>query len=863
MPSVSQDIAGACDEYLRSLAASGGRDLTHREAEAAVILKSGLFDLDFYCGCRGIQFTDLASAVNDYVEFGAAAGGAPNIYFNGPWYFSQNPEIAAAGINPFAHYLLAGAAAGLDPSPEFAGSWYATAHPDLAETGGNPLAHYLLNYRSGGCDPHPLFDVAWYLEQYPDIAATGEDPFRHYLVHGAWEGRFPNPLFDSQWYLAEYPDIAGARVNPLIHYYRHGEAEGRRPNPVFDARWYAARHAVAGADRSALAHALRCLRDGTLGRFPDFDPAWYREAYPDVAESGLHPLIHYVRTGWRESRKPKSPLERETVTLAADYSLSAEDFSIYRQSWLSMPPGKGRGVGRALLRVVVDAAAGDGPKGLRATLAALSGMTVPAGCHVDAILYDPAASVRANGVRVVADRAALAAALSPEAGFEGAGDLILFLAAGDLPEPELLSQVLPRLGARTRLALFDSYFADGDRVTPVLLPGVNPVHALNVDYFRSRFLAVGDAVRDALAAGQPGAGPRALDAYGIALHVLGGIAADREGGEAIHVALPLLRIVETAGRIAEERRRMTLAAPAGRFTFPAGTPAGRDAVRRPTVSMVICTKDNEHLIEQLVRSILTLGPADRIAEIVLVPSEPDNPYSGPVFKAKFGDPRIKVTYFKGPFNFSAKCNQGAAAATGDILLFLNDDIVPVSANWLDELLAPFANPDIAAAGPLLVYPNAKVQHCGVYAGGKGTVGHDLRFARLPEQDYLFLGSAPRNVSVVTGAALAIRRDLFEALNGFDVQLANYIQDVDLCLRVLHGGHAIVLNPRSVLIHMETTTLKEDLHDSPVMQARGREFDHFMRRWGRRLEAGDPYRNPRLLLSDESLRTLAVRDVFGL
>jgi len=244
----------------------------------------------------------------------------------------------------------------------------------------------------------------------------------------------------------------------------------------------------------------------------------------------------------------------------------------------------------------------------------------------------------------------------------------------------------------------------------------------------------------------------------------------------------------------------------------------------------------------------------------VVPSAPESPYMAPAFDRILTDRRLKLRQFNGPFNFSAKCNLGAEGAAGDILLFLNDDIVPVTQDWLMELLAPFSNPGIAVAGPLLVYPNAQVQHCGLYVGANGVTGHALRFARLPEHDYMFLGSVPRNVSVVTGAALAIRQDVFRSVNGFDEQLANYIQDVDLCLRVLYSGHAVVLNPRSILIHAETTTLKEDINHTLVIQARGREFEYFMRRWRAHLDGGDPYHNPRMLMSDESLRTLVFHPI---
>jgi GT2 family glycosyltransferase/glycosyltransferase involved in cell wall biosynthesis len=96
--------------------------------------------------------------------------------------------------------------------------WYLAQNPDVAAAGINPLVQYLHRGASEGRDPNPLFDTDWYLAQNPDVAAAGINPLLHYLRHGAAEGRDPNPLFDTDWYLAQNPDVAAAGINPLAHY---------------------------------------------------------------------------------------------------------------------------------------------------------------------------------------------------------------------------------------------------------------------------------------------------------------------------------------------------------------------------------------------------------------------------------------------------------------------------------------------------------------------------------------------------------------------------------------------------------------------------------------------------------------------
>ena len=72
-----------------------------------------------------------------------------------------------------------------------------------------------------------VFDQVWYLNNNPDVAAAGINPIRHYLSHGAREGRNPSPEFSTHDYLIHNPDVAAAGINPLVHFVLYGVAEGR------------------------------------------------------------------------------------------------------------------------------------------------------------------------------------------------------------------------------------------------------------------------------------------------------------------------------------------------------------------------------------------------------------------------------------------------------------------------------------------------------------------------------------------------------------------------------------------------------------------------------------------------------------
>lgn len=157
--------------------------------------------------------------------------------------------------------------------------------------------------------------------------------------------------------------------------------------------------------------------------------------------------------------------------------------------------------------------------------------------------------------------------------------------------------------------------------------------------------------------------------------------------------------------------------------------------------------------------------------------------------------------------FIAACNAGAEIARGQFLVFLNNDTEP-RPGWLKALLATFANwPDCGLAGAKLIYPDGRLQEAGgiVFADASGW--NYGRFGDPADPRYNYL----REVDYCSGAAIAIRRDLFERLGGFDSRYAPaYYEDTDLAFKVREAGLKVYYQPRSEVIHHEGITSGTDL-----------------------------------------------------
>jgi len=200
----------------------------------------------------------------------------------------------------------------------------------------------------------------------------------------------------------------------------------------------------------------------------------------------------------------------------------------------------------------------------------------------------------------------------------------------------------------------------------------------------------------------------------------------------------------------------------------------------------------------------------------------------------------RTLQIKEKFNWSRFNNLGAAEATGEYLLFLNDDIEVLAehSDWLECLLEHAQRPDVGVVGPQLLYPDGKVQHAGMFLA-EGVARHCFRFTGRDEPGPFGLARTQRNVTAVTGACFMVSRAVFDALGGFDEQHSVINNDLDFCLRVQRSGRHVIFTPHTTLIHHEMVS-RAKIAD--IFDARGFAAAH----QGAFLK-GDPYFNPHLSL----------------
>lgn len=160
-------------------------------------------------------------------------------------------------------------------------------------------------------------------------------------------------------------------------------------------------------------------------------------------------------------------------------------------------------------------------------------------------------------------------------------------------------------------------------------------------------------------------------------------------------------------------------------------------------------------------------------------------------------------------------NRGAAVATGELLVLLNNDLV-LTSHWLEPMLALHRKLG-ARAGVIgnvqRAVATSVVDHSGIVINLKAKPEHDTR---LPPRWLRWLRPHRRAVAV-TGACALVERLLWNELGGFDEGFANGGEDVDFCLRVRQRGRINAVALRSIILHHVSASPGRKLRDEQNSQ----------------------------------------------
>ncbi len=220
--------------------------------------------------------------------------------------------------------------------------------------------------------------------------------------------------------------------------------------------------------------------------------------------------------------------------------------------------------------------------------------------------------------------------------------------------------------------------------------------------------------------------------------------------------------------------------------------------KTPSASIVVVSYNTSAYIAECIDSLLALDYPD--VEIIVVDNASTD---GSVDLIKRRYPQVELVELSENKGFAGGASVGLFIARGDILATVNPD-VRLDPGWMRAVAVTLARPDVGIVGSRILYPDGRtIQHAG------GIVHYPLATT-----DHIGRGEIDRGqynlektVSFVTGAALAMRRDVGYLLNFFDeVFFPMYYEDVDLCWRAECEGLQTIYQPQALAYHRESVTI---------------------------------------------------------
>jgi GT2 family glycosyltransferase len=256
----------------------------------------------------------------------------------------------------------------------------------------------------------------------------------------------------------------------------------------------------------------------------------------------------------------------------------------------------------------------------------------------------------------------------------------------------------------------------------------------------------------------------------------------------------------------------------------------RAAPENVTATVIVTTRDRHDLLYPCIESVRTYRRANRTTmKLCIVDHESIEPATLSYLSA-LKDDGVDVLRHEGAFNWALMNNVAAARAEGDVLVFLNNDTVVLSADWLDALVVQALRPEVGVVGARLIYADGGIQHAGFLVREEGLDGLVHDGVGVPGSDGGYLGrhALVHRAPVVTGACMAIRSSLFSEVGGFDAAVLPVEgNDVDLCCRAKAHGLSVLYEPRATLYHLES--------QSRGFAAAGTAMPTLWARWARMLK----------------------------
>lgn len=234
----------------------------------------------------------------------------------------------------------------------------------------------------------------------------------------------------------------------------------------------------------------------------------------------------------------------------------------------------------------------------------------------------------------------------------------------------------------------------------------------------------------------------------------------------------------------------------------------------PKVSIIIPTRDQSKILDRCLNSIFSKTTYDDY-EVLVLDNQSEEIDTTRVFeKYLSSNDNFKVVAADIDFNYSEIMNIGVKAATGDVIVLLNNDTEVIQVDWLEKLAGYAVQKGTGAVGVKLKYGDETIQHAGVFTGVGKVASHAFNGTESNKIEQFGRLTVPYDYLAVTAACMAVEKKKYEEAGGLDQKnLTVAFNDVDFCIRLFEKGYYNVLVPEIELYHHESKSRGIDIKEA--------------------------------------------------
>lgn len=271
----------------------------------------------------------------------------------------------------------------------------------------------------------------------------------------------------------------------------------------------------------------------------------------------------------------------------------------------------------------------------------------------------------------------------------------------------------------------------------------------------------------------------------------------------------------------------------------------QDSAETPLITVLIPVHNHWAITLNALRSLVAMANDTRFEVIVA-----DDAFTDATEQLGRQLPWLRIWRSERNQGFLDTCNGAAALARGELLLLLNNDVL-VGDHALDRIAGTFADHlEAGVVGAAMWSADGRPQEVGGIVWADGQVWNHGRNAP-PEHGFAL--AYERQCDTVSGCALAIRRQLWSELQGFDPRYRPaYAEDTDLCLRVRQAGRAVMVQPAARVLHLEGLSHSRSTEQG-LKTHQVRNLEQLKQQWQFTLDTQQPPAgHPWLLAADRQL-----------